>query len=583
MWILFPTGRRSWGYDWQSASRLNIFSALASLASQLPGVPTQLKSAYEIDPTKLLVTGHSMGSYGCFSFTSHFGDLALGSACAAGFAKLEEYIYYNTRPSFERLDPVLKGLFMASIAESDADLYSSSMVGIPLLVRYGQNDTVVSPWHSRRMARLVSENSGDPNAVMISEVPNQGHWFSFMLDDPLMSQFYSNISSARHMLPAIPEDLIIVTNNPASSGSRANILILQTLIPSRVARISIKQLNDSVDGLVWRLSTQNVRRFGFTKSPDRPLPNKIIIDKMVFDTTFLPEQHYFRTKKGSLQSWVATGDNGWTTKERSAATYGPMRQIFEKQFTIIYGTMDESLTSQMQWSAIWISNYFNTYGRGSPSIYSDQEFQPTTTTGDCSQSTAAANYILIGNSNQNLFVEKYQEYMPLKFGDNNSFSIGEYQFEGNLGIGITFLSPNQCGDGLFLVVAGTDSQGLSNALHTVPQRSGVTAPDFLIVSDDWRSSGLSSTIATGLVYCKLGVIISHDDQSSITLLSGETMTQQQIYLKAIECTPTCTNSYYILQRQCQMYQCNRTWFKVTFCIAFFGIRYEIKRNSDIQQ
>ncbi|EGC40170.1 hypothetical protein DICPUDRAFT_74341 [Dictyostelium purpureum] len=495
LWIIYPTGRRSWGYDWESSSRLNVINSIQYLSNNLPGVPSSLKSQYQVDSEKILFVGHSMGGHGCVSLISRFGDLAIGAACAAGFVKLQFYVFYNTRPGFSYIDPSLHGILMASIAENDNDLYTSNLVGLPLMVRYGQNDSNVNPWHSRRIARMVAEQSQNENAVIISEVPNENHWFDGILNDQYMLNYYNQISNTyRYSHPSIPKVITITTHNPASSGSRANIQILQTLNPSRSAKIQIVQTTNSNGQLVWVVSTQNVRRFGIQETPVRPegLPVQMVIDNQKFETQFLPSNHYARLDKW-LPDWNVTTDQTWIQYEKSPLTYGPIRQIFEKKFTIIYGTNTTSSSTQQlfEWASVYISNFYNTYGRGSPKIIADVDFIPP------SQCSSNDNYILIGNTFQNLVASKYQSQLPVMFNEDNSFSIGPSPIYSSNGIGVSFIAPNQCGQGLLLVVAGVDDIGFNKALHAVPQRSGVLAPDFIIVGNEYGWKGVGGIISAG--------------------------------------------------------------------------------------
>ena len=83
--MLLPTGRRGWGFDWHGPSALNIWSALATASSGAIG-PI---NASIFDPTQILWTGHSMGGGGAWFLGTHYPDLAVGVAPAAGFMSLQ--------------------------------------------------------------------------------------------------------------------------------------------------------------------------------------------------------------------------------------------------------------------------------------------------------------------------------------------------------------------------------------------------------------------------------------------------------------------------------------------------------------
>jgi hypothetical protein len=63
-WVLYPTGRRPWGYDWHGPSLLNVFEALKILKQNLPGVPEKQRAQLPVDDTRLVYAGHSMGGAG---------------------------------------------------------------------------------------------------------------------------------------------------------------------------------------------------------------------------------------------------------------------------------------------------------------------------------------------------------------------------------------------------------------------------------------------------------------------------------------------------------------------------------------
>lgn len=54
------------------------------------------------------------------------------------------------------LEPGLKRLFEAAIAEHDGGLLASNLAGVATLERVGSADKTISPWFTRRMARLLT-------------------------------------------------------------------------------------------------------------------------------------------------------------------------------------------------------------------------------------------------------------------------------------------------------------------------------------------------------------------------------------------------------------------------------------------
>jgi len=104
---------------------------------------------------------------------------------------------------------------------------------------------------------MVDEASHDPSAIIISEVPNENHWFTGVLGDAFMVSFYEDHTGIG--FPSLPLSFTISVVNPASFGGRGNIVILQLSIPFRVGRITVTQQPG-----IWVLNTTNIRRFGFS-------------------------------------------------------------------------------------------------------------------------------------------------------------------------------------------------------------------------------------------------------------------------------------------------------------------------------
>ncbi len=52
-WIIMPSNRGAYGFDWQGPGRVNGWSALAAFQRDLPGVPASLKGDYALDATRV--------------------------------------------------------------------------------------------------------------------------------------------------------------------------------------------------------------------------------------------------------------------------------------------------------------------------------------------------------------------------------------------------------------------------------------------------------------------------------------------------------------------------------------------------
>jgi len=482
-WVLLPTGRRPWGYDWHGPSLLNVWSAVRYLSNYLPGVPSNNKMNYLVDTQQILYAGHSMGGCGTWMITTHFPDLALASAPAAGFIAIEYYVPYTLRVGYAHMDKILTAILESSIAEFDSNLYISNAVGIPFLVQWGSLDDNVPPWNSRRLVRMLDEFSGSKDIVQGVEVFGAGHWWNGVMNGPLIQQFFDTHIN-KGSLPPFPRYFTVTTINPSSSGPRGSVQILQNSIPFRLARIEVTQETSTQ----WRLVVHNVKRFGLTEDPRGLIgPNAtiLIVDEQnassfTVSSNKLPKKHFCKV----ANSWkVCTAEDWLQSGERTLNQNGPAARIFEKRFVVCYGTLDtdsEEENGRITRSsderlrvAVQIANDWFIYSSGNATILSDNQL----TVEDLNY--LDLNVIFLGGPTENKLVSKLQNNLPVVF-NGTRFVVGGREYS-SPGIGALFLAPLVVSHNLALIVCGTDSTGFKLASRYVPYISGMTIPDYYVV------------------------------------------------------------------------------------------------------
>jgi len=510
-WVLLPTNRDAYGYDWQMAGMENGLRALQHLVAALPGVPADSTSALRADADRLLYSGHSMGGHGCLEFLTHHGDRALAAAPAAGWISFRLYVFDDLRTGDNMVDPTLRGILQSSVAEWNTDLYVANAVGVPVLVRVGGNDTSVPPWQLRRFARLLDEESGQRDAVHISEVPGQGHWFNGVVGDAEMQHFYE-----RHLygpLPPLPRRFAAVTLNPSSSGGRGGLRIEQLQVPYRLARIDVDCSPEGTSG-PWQLRTENVRRFTFEAPRGRDLPAMgFVVDGVDFAGRPPPTApaHYCATGPDGPDgqpSWrLCEGPEAtaWVETERSPANYGPMRQVFQTApLVIVYGTGGPAAYRLlMEQRARFVAD--SAYYRGRFSI----EVLPDTDTSlpELVSARGGRNVLVLGGPDVNRFAAKTSHDWPIQCagGGNSSapvaFQVGPRHYSAP-GIGTLFLAPlrppsSGLPQRLALVVAGTSLEGFALASKLLPLSAGLALPDFVVVEPSFAWRGAGGIVAAG--------------------------------------------------------------------------------------
>jgi len=485
-WILYPTNRRNYGWDWQNPGQVNGFSALEYLTAYQPGVNEQDKSLYVVDSQRLLYAGHSMGGHGCWSISSHYPDRGLGVAPASGWIKFQFYTPYFSHIEQSFLSPFADSLMEAAVADHNSDFYLPHLVGVPTIVRFGSDDDNVPPYHMRRMARVLDQLSKNTEEVEVAEVPNEGHWWGGVVDDSVMQSFFDR--HLNNQLPPLPESFIVTTLNPSTSEGRGGISILQLETPYRVSRIKV-ETNPDTGSQFWSLTTENVRRFGFYSYRGLAFPNKgIEIDGVSFTNIETLPVHFCKLSEADLSFQVCT-DNTWEQTERGPHSYGPAVQIlYTNPLMIVYGTLGLSAEeiAQREHQALYVANALYYQIRSSIPVYSDQEVVSLMNQGQDFSETY--NVIVFGSPQTNSFAS-HLSINPVEFKTGRKFRVSKRTYSES-GFGVMSLG-KYGSQTLALTIEGTDIQGFKNAAKLIPLSSGVRVPDYAVVGPEmgWAGGG----------------------------------------------------------------------------------------------
>ncbi|KYQ88207.1 hypothetical protein DLAC_10893 [Tieghemostelium lacteum] len=509
-WILFPTNRRNYGFDWQGPGIKNGFTALTILSKLLPGVPPTLRKISGANEWVVQYAGHSMGGHGCDVASTHRPDRALSVSVAAGWISMELYTPFFLKLGYSWADPYLRFLLEASISEYNSDLYSPHLINLPLLVRMGSVDENVPPTHLRRMNRLYGQLRHNNTAGEVSEIRGEGHWFSGVVDDEIMQQFFNHYQLSS--LPTLTNRFVVTTLNPSSFESKGGISIQQLLIPYRISKIQVSI--STVNSSQWTLTSENVARFGFvTTYPYRPAT--IILDGQQFPYIQLP-QHYCQNTQLTQQKrkskkrnstdgpWSICQDSNWQILERSPLNYGPLAQVIEYPLLIVYGSLQsETQTNISRNYGVYLSNVLYYQERYSIPVVPDYQVSL--------DDMSMYNFILIGGPQSNKISQSLEDVLPVQYSDNtgntNSFQIGSNVFS-LPNTGIAFLSPcydqqtvnttSQIRPGCMLAVLdGTDNDGLQQAINMFPTKSTIQMPDFAVAGPTYSYASYSGLLAVG--------------------------------------------------------------------------------------
>ncbi|GJJ75379.1 hypothetical protein EMPS_07737 [Entomortierella parvispora] len=543
-WIVLPTGRSPWGYDWHGASIKNVMSTIRGLRDYLPGVPDALRDVRGMQPDaeRILMAGHSNGGQGAWYWVTHFPDLAIAATPAAGYVNIKQYVPYSGWLSRSYTDSYLRGLLEASIIEYDNDVHISNAVGVPILARTGSADDNVPPMNSRKMVRLGQENAHNLSAISLSEIQGEGHWFTGALHDGVMQGFLrmhlkddvsSNLSTATPaeevVHPPLPKTFEVNLVNPAGMESRGGILVEQLRIPYRKGTLKVQIIDTVPEGqattspptTAWVIKSTNIRRFKFLDSPalrkrmTGSSVSHLILDGVTFELgdkvgqLSSSELAYGTFLRGApshekKELWQFSASDNWLRTERHRETYGPAIQILEKRVIVVLGTHFEtdSLAGTADRIAKLIVHDIYLYGRADVEVLTDQEF--------CNmyqheeESAPKTNLILVGDAHQNVATKlvlaerKGEVTIDTKQGSvvvGNQGAEIETVFQ-EPGTGLLMIRPWGSSN-LAMVIAGLDAQGLEMASRLFPKRTGILVPDWIVAGPEMPWKGAGGVLAAG--------------------------------------------------------------------------------------
>ncbi|KAG0312763.1 hypothetical protein BGZ99_009275 [Dissophora globulifera] len=547
-WIVLPTGRTPWGYDWHGASIKNVFSAIQSLAESLPGVPEISRSVPGMvpDPERLFMAGHSNGGQGAWYMVTHFPDLAIAATPVAGYVNIKQYVPFLGWLSNSYTDAHLRGILESSIAEFDNDVHIPNTVGVSILARTGSIDDNVPPFSSRKMVRLGQENAHNLSAISLSEVPERGHWYSGIMHDEVMQAFlkqhlHDNTvqtsisgqdgSKTVAVHPPFPSAFEITVINPAGMGSKGGIQIEQLRIPYRKGTIKVRITEDSPEHdvgdnasktVTWTLQTTNIRRLRFLDSPSlqarRGRISKLIIDGVHFS---LGEHSYPEVSEVNLTSgtfvqlsglsstknrWTFNTLTDWVATERHRETYGPAIQLLEKRVVIVVGTQFDSESAAVADRIIKIvAHDIYLYGRGDVEVFTDEEYLVHLERSQEEVEQDRTNIVLVGDSYQNSVTRHVLAQTDQEVIIDSQKGVVSIQAKSVIetasefqepGTGVLMIRPWGTSN-LAMVIAGLDAQGLETAARLFPKRTGLLVPDWVITGPEMSWKGAGGILAAG--------------------------------------------------------------------------------------
>lgn len=318
-YIVAGTNRRPFGFDWEEWGRLN---AIATL--------DHASESFAIDPTRVYLTGHSMGGHG----TWHVGVTTPGR-----FATIGPSAGWSSFYSYGGADPPT-GPFARARAHSETNVYLENLARRGVYIIHGSADDNVPVSEGRNMFDAISLVTDD---VIYHEEPGAGHWWdgaqgegADCVDWPPLFEFMQS-----HTLDPLELEFTFRSPSPAYNPHHSYVTLGSALTPYQDCELHSELVDASLT-----LTTTNVRSLEIDGAALRGLGlAQITVDGDLHD---LPD--------GPLSIGPAAG--------KQTRVNGPYNQVYHRPFCYVYPDAGDPGSGLMAEYAAFLLSDWSIYGNG---------------------------------------------------------------------------------------------------------------------------------------------------------------------------------------------------------------------------
>lgn len=481
--IVAPTNRRRFGFDWQDWGRIDFFEVLEDVKKQ-----------YKIDTNRIYLTGHSMGGHGVWHIgTSHPGLFA-AIAPSAGWTNFQLYIPWFLQKSEMFAHPDLIKFRDMVLREDNPLLFLENLMNVPVYILQGGADDNVPPIQARMFTKYLHNLGYD---YIYKEVEGQRHWWNVDSTpgvDCVDSEELMNFLRAKVRNP-YPKKVVFKTTNVDHSNQTYWVRIdelediyQEGAVKAEVCRNIHPIVNThSQDVPAIIINTKNISRFTISLNDNIVSPGMINL--------FINGQKIsFKYKDACELSFMKHDDAYlWATEEISTGKrhgfFGPIKKAYFKPFILIYGTMGDLLSTENNLHQARLQCYAWWYrANGFVEILPDTEVTE--------EIIKNYNLILFGNAETNSFLKWINHKLPIRIEEGHIIVNKKILKQKNLCL--VEIYPNPLNTKKFVLLYSPTSKdaekimGLFSTLY-----SGAGLPDYIVYDKSVLKYGWADVVATG--------------------------------------------------------------------------------------
>ncbi|MFT6395872.1 MAG: dienelactone hydrolase [Bradymonadia bacterium] len=369
-YIVAPTNRRPFGFDWEVWGRLDALEALADA-----------KERFGFDPERVHVTGHSMGGHGTWQLGSLFPTMFATVGPSAGW---DSFYSYGG-------DSAPGGVFARSQASSLTSNYATTnLQDRAVFVIHGDADDNVPVREARDWVSRLEPFVDD---LQYHEQPGAGHWWNGdqaegadCVDWPAL---FDTMEDRR--LNPTETDFEFLSPSPWVSPTHSFVTVETVVTPLEDFRIT-----SSRDGTTVVVTTTNVERAVL----DGAVLTMLGVETVVLDGVTLMVD----------DAPIVAG----VSSEKVSGVSGPFNTAMHQPFCFVYEQAGPLVYAEL---AAFLSANWSSIGNGHACTVTLENLQPWI--------EAEHNLIFLGVPPQ--FIEFDG---PVEFGlSGSTLSVGQYSYE----------------------------------------------------------------------------------------------------------------------------------------------------------
>jgi pimeloyl-ACP methyl ester carboxylesterase len=466
--VVAPTNRRQYGFDWQDWGRLDAMEILDTVLARLP-----------IDPDRVLLVGHSMGGHGDWHVGLSHPDRFAVVAPEAGWPTHQIYVPWFLQRSAIFAQPEQLAIRDRALRSDNVPAMLGNALNLPLFILHGGDDDNAPTLHGRNFAAWLEEESLN---FVYREVPGRNHWWN---DDSLGITVCDDTALMNYIRDkkrvAGPRHVRFRTADLGTSHRAYWTDIERVRVVGRDAEIEAWASES-----VIRVSTTNIEQFSLELTGQPFFKGRVTVEidgRLAGRSSVVPARLTFRlTDKG----W-ASGQSRQEALHKFPEQYGPAKQAMMKPFVLVYGTRDSAQTAYLRHAATQEALRWWLIGNGLAPVLPDTEVTDTT--------VKNLDLVLFGGPKENSLTRRIQDGLPIRVKDGR-LSLGSTVLGD--GLAAMFVYPNPLNhDRLVLVRMGTDPAATRLSPFFGLIFSGAGVPDFMVFDKRVRRYGWTGVRAAG--------------------------------------------------------------------------------------